>query len=95
MDVSTSAGDVYFLDENRILIYGEQGITLQLSQRNLQVLDRVYKTLDCVKDNDAKDRRFTVAYSPERHDFRFEPIKGDQVRCPAWQFGFEQQRKAA
>lgn len=95
MDVKTAPGDVYVLSPSEILIYGEAGIALKLNQRNLGILESVYKTLDCVKDFDVKDRGFTVAYSPERHDFRFEPLRGEQVRVPAWQFGFQPQRQAA
>lgn len=84
MDVRTESGDVYMLDENRILVYGSGGIELQLGQRNLEVLRGVAKTLNCVKDTDSKDRRFTVGYDILSKKFRFEPFHGEVVRVDAW-----------
>lgn len=95
MDTRTEAGDVFALSDNEVLVYGREGIALKLNKRNLETLQRVYDTLDCVKDYDIRDRRYTVAYNVDRQDFRFEPVKGDQVRVAAWQFGFEPKRKAA
>lgn len=95
MDTRTEPGDIFILDENTTLVYGGFGIALRLSKRNHIALERVYKTLECVKDIDSKDRRFTVAYRGDCNDFRFDLASGEQVNVPAWEFGFDAQKKAA
>jgi hypothetical protein len=79
MDVSVKAGDIYNLD-GEISVYGSNGIELRLGRANQETVRQVMKTLDCVKDSDVKDRRFTVAYNPSMKSFRFEPTRGETVR---------------
>jgi len=85
MNVKPEAGDVYFLDAERILVYGLAGIVLKLGQRNLERLRTIYRTHECVKDTDMSDRRFTVAYDENWQKFRFEVVGGETVRVEAWQ----------
>ncbi len=97
MDVRTQPGDVYELHPNCIILYGDGGIALTLNQRNIETLRQVVKTQDCVKDNDSKDRRFTVAYNHSTERFRFEPFKGTgPIYVEGWAILPEiYQRKAA
>lgn len=89
MNVKTASGDVYVISPDIILLYGDAGIELRLNQRNLQTLERVRNSLECVKDADVKGRRFTVAYNGQLDDYRFDLDSGTQVRSPAWQFQIE------
>jgi hypothetical protein len=84
MDVRTQSGDVFVLDENKILIYGSHGIELCLNQRNLDVAREARKTMACLKDQDTKDVRFTVGYLESNESFRFEPTKGERIEVKAW-----------
>jgi hypothetical protein len=94
MDVKTAPGDVYVLNKDAILLYGENGIELRLNQRNLGKLRGVQGTDQLVRDVDAKGRRYHVAWDPATKEFAFEPTRGEAVRSPAWMF-FEEQKLAA
>jgi hypothetical protein len=84
MDVSTAAGDIYFLESNLALVYGSCGIELRLNARNLANIERARKTLEIIRDSDSKDRRFNVRFDDVLREIVFEPIKGEMVRSPEW-----------
>lgn len=85
MDVQTLPGDVYFVN-GQAALYGEQGIELRLSSRNLANMLRAQETSKVVRDTDVKHRRFNVSWDADNKEFLFEPTKGAPVRSPAWLF---------
>ena len=94
VDVRTAPGDVYFLEDDVLLVYGSQGIELRLNSRNLANVMRARTTLEVVRDEDAKRRRFNVRWDDTMREIIWEPAKGETVRTPEWML-FETQKMAA
>jgi len=84
MDTRTVNGDVYIIDQDNTLVYGDNGLALRLTPRNLDKLRSVAKTLDCIKDSDFKHRRFTVAYDNSARRFRFETEDTSPIYVETW-----------
>jgi len=79
VSLATQPGDVYVLDQNQILIYGNQGIALRISQRNIASFQAAMQSRNAVKDRDIKDRSFSVRYDTETETFEVAVLRGDRV----------------
>lgn len=94
LDVRTRSGDIYVLDD-LTLVYGDAGIALKLTERNMRNVLRACTELTPIKDLDSRQRRFTASYDMKMDNFLFQPYGGLDITVKAFDLFQDEYLKAA